>query len=164
MYVEAFQHTLRSITPEHQVPTDLLLTCRGLNTEVSEYLYNCYLFNIVGKKRDCLATYESFLNTMKKHARHDIHVDAFSNGSHSSTMCISIQAGEGRMAMLKRRERGEPKQIQELEKEVALAESEYRAAHRLFAPQFSNARRHLRLISAACCTAVALLIAWLISI
>ena len=164
MYIEAFQHTLRSITPEHQVPTDLLLTCRGLNTEVSEYLYNYYLFNIVGKKRDCLATYESFLNTMKKHARHDVHVDAFSNGSHSSTMCISIQAGEGRMAMLKRRDRGEPKQIQELEKEVALAESEYRAAHRLFVPQFSNARRHLRLISAAFCTAVALLIAWLISI
>ena len=119
IYIQVLGQTLRSITPEHGIPTNLLATCKALNTECSEYLYHNYLFNIIGNKQHCLSAYKDFLSIVKKYARNEVHVNAFSNGSHSSTMCLSIHCGEGRTAMLRRRERGEPKAIDELEKEVA---------------------------------------------
>jgi hypothetical protein len=117
--LQSWPQTLRSITPDHGIPTNILSTCRALQAEGSEYLYNNYLFNIIGTKHHCLDAYNDFLSTVKKYARNEVHVNAFSNGSHSSTMCLSIHCGEGRTAMLRRRERGEPKAIDELEKEVA---------------------------------------------
>lgn len=119
IYIQVLGSELKSITPEYKIPNGLLLTCRALNAEANEYLYNSYLFNIIGTKQDCLSAYKSFLANVKKHARDEVHVDAFSNGAHSSTMCISIHSGAGRVAMLERRERGERKEIAELEYEVA---------------------------------------------
>jgi hypothetical protein len=107
------------IPAKYRLSTGLLSTCRAINEEASEYLYNRYLFNVIGTKQHCIAAYKGFLQTMEKYARHELHVNAFSNGAHSSTMCISIHSGEGRTAMLRRRARGEPKAIVELEKEVA---------------------------------------------
>lgn len=110
---------LKSITPNQGLPYGLLLSCSALNAEASDYLYNTYLFNIIGRKQHCLQAYKDFLATVRKHARNEVQINAFSNGSHSSTMCLSIHSGEGRSAMLRRRERGEPKAIDDLEKEVA---------------------------------------------
>ena len=80
---------------------------------------------------DCLSAYKPFLDTVEKHARNEVHVDAFSNGAHSSTMCVSIHSGAGRVAMLRRRERGERKEIAELEKEVATTAASRRSLGRL---------------------------------
>lgn len=119
IYVQVLRNTrtLKSITGE-PIPTQVFLTCRALSSEASEYLYNNYLFNIIGRKQDCLAAYESFLSIVEKYARNEVHADAFSNGLHSSTMCVSIQSGEAKMPMLKRRARGEWTKIKELEREV----------------------------------------------
>lgn len=120
IYIQVLGQMLLPMTPaNNRLSTALLYTCRALNEEASEYLYNRYLFNVIGTKPQCLAAYKGFLQTVEKYARHEVHVNAFSNGAHSSTMCISIHSGEGRTAMLMRRERGEPKAIDELEKEVA---------------------------------------------
>ena len=120
IYIGVIQNGLRAIIPEGRVPIELLLTSHAIYAETSDYLYNSFLFNIIGTKRDCLANYAGFLSTLRNHAREEVHVNAFSNGSHSATMCLSIQAGLARMALLKRRERGEPTTIRKLEKEVGI--------------------------------------------
>ena len=163
IYIQAFRSTLKSITPEHTIPTELLLTCRALNRETSEFLYNNYLFNIIGTKKDCLATYTGFLETVEKHARNKVHIDAFSNGSHSVTMCFSIQAGEGRMPILERRKRGERKGIEELKREVALRTKKPPLAMRLHMPQYTYFKQHIEIITVACCAMMALIVAWLLS-
>ena len=86
IYIAIFKDTFSPIIPEDNVPIEFLLTCRAIHAEGSEYLYNSYLFNIIGTKRDCLYNYERFLETLKKHARHEVYINAFSNGPHSATM------------------------------------------------------------------------------
>lgn len=117
IYIQAVGKGLRSILPADGLPTNALLVCRQVNAEASGYLYNNYLFNIVGTKKDCLATYHHFLKPLRKHARNEVRINAFSNGEHSSTMCISMEAGDAKLAVLNRRRRGEPKAIHELEQE-----------------------------------------------
>ncbi|KAK4546054.1 hypothetical protein LTR36_002191 [Oleoguttula mirabilis] len=120
IYIHAYGNALQSMSPEYGLPTNALLVCRQINEDMSDYLYSNYLFNIVGTKRDCLVTYKSFLDTLRKHARHEVRVDAFSNGEHSATMCISLQAGEFKNGVLDRRARGEHKPIRELEQEFGM--------------------------------------------
>ena len=163
IYIQAFDNSLSAITPEHRIPIDLLLSCKSLNTEASEYLYNSYLFNIVGKKANCLATYRDFADTLRRHARNKVYVNAFSNGSHSLTGCISIQAGEARMTMLKRRLRGEPRTIQELEREVDKTMRSEPGQY-LGMPPFARFTRHVQLVSAACCAIFAMLLVWLAAV
>lgn len=92
--------------PGYSIPTDFLLTNRQLHQEASEYLYNSYLFNIVGLKPDCLAGYERLADVIRKYAREEIHVDAFSNGEHSQTMCMSLYCGEDKSDAVSKRKRG----------------------------------------------------------
>lgn len=157
IYIAATQNSLRAIIPEGKVPIELLFTSRTIYAEASEYLYNSYLFNIIGTKRNCLANYSSFLSALQDHARNEVHVDAFSNGSHSATMCLSFHAGEARVALLKRRERGEPTTIRELETELAItANPEPSATWRCF-----QSRSLIRLFAAAGFILVAGLSIWL---
>ena len=163
IYIQVLGQTLRSITPEHKIPNGLFLTCRALNAEANEYLYSSYLFNIIGTKQDCLSAYKPFLETVKKHARNEVHVDAFSNGAHSSTMCVSIHSGAGRVAMLRRRERGERKEIAELEKEVAMTAASRRSLRSLTS-SISGVRplTSRRRVIAAVLALVVLFFAWFI--
>ena len=131
IYIQALGSTLRSILPEDRLPTNALLACRQMHAEGSGYLYNSYLFNIVGTKKDCVTAYEPFLKTLRGYARHDVRINAFSNGEHSATMCISLQAGDARMGILKRRRRGEPKAISELEQEQGLAKDTIQSCDRI---------------------------------
>ncbi|KAK5173422.1 uncharacterized protein LTR77_002103 [Saxophila tyrrhenica] len=117
IYIQATARGLRSITPEEKIPVELLRVCEALNAEVGAHLYG-KLLNIVGRKQDCLVAYKAILETTRKYAREEVNVDAFSNGSHSATMCISIHAGQANRAYLQRRERGEPKAIEDLEEEL----------------------------------------------
>lgn len=104
-------------THDSTVPVDLLRTCPALHQEASEYLYNTYRLDVVGRKADCLKHYKSIQATVEKYARDEVHVRAFSNGRDSSTGCISILVGDGKLATLQRRQRGLPMTVEELESE-----------------------------------------------
>ncbi|KXT11936.1 hypothetical protein AC579_8570 [Pseudocercospora musae] len=117
IYIQASPDAIHSITTS-SVPISLLSTCHSMDREAGEYLYNNYLFNLVGRKQDCLKHYETLQKTMEKYTRAHVHVDAFSNGDHSKTMAIALHAGEGKVEMLKRRERGLKKTIRQLREEV----------------------------------------------
>ena len=163
IYIQVLGLKLLSITPEHKIPNGLLLTCRALNVEASEYLYSGYLFNIVGTKQDSLLAYNPFLDIVKKHARGEVHVDAFSNGAHSSTMCLSIHSGGGRVAMLKRRDRGERKEIDELEHEVATFAGNRRSLRSLANPRSGTNPLSFRLQAIAFAVALVMLfLAWFV--
>ena len=152
-------NNLKAIIPEGQVvPLELLLTSRAIHAEAIEYLYNNYLFNIIGTKRDCLANYKSFLRTLEKYARNEVHVHAFSNGSHSATICISLLAGDARMSLLKRRERGEPKAIADIESEIAVASGLRSILSR--ASRFPWRSVYFELLVAISCFLIAILSIW----
>ncbi|EME39717.1 hypothetical protein DOTSEDRAFT_28830 [Dothistroma septosporum NZE10] len=119
IYIQALDKKLYVRLPRSQtIDTSLLRTCRQLNSEAAEFLYSNYLYNIMGGKVDCLATYETFVKALRRHANDEVHVNAFSNGDHASTMCISVHTGRGKMAMLERRGRGVPMPISRIEQEV----------------------------------------------
>lgn len=117
IYIQAYSGRLHTILPEDGLSVSVLLSCRQLHTELSGYLYNNYLFNIIGIKSDCLETYRIFETVLRKYAKCPVRINAFSNGDHSATMCISMQAGDAKMDVLRRRGRGEPKTIREMELE-----------------------------------------------
>ena len=121
--IQAYDSTLRAYTPEDKIPIDFLLTCRAINIEATEYLYNHYLFNILGLQGDCLKTYPSFVETVRKYAREKVHVDAFGNGPHTKTACISVHTGGDKLTVIKNRDRGVSKSIKEIEREVALTDA-----------------------------------------
>ncbi|KAF1824219.1 uncharacterized protein K489DRAFT_177339 [Dissoconium aciculare CBS 342.82] len=105
---------------QHEFPTSLLRASRQLHEEASAYLHSIYVFNIIGTKQDCLIVYENFLNMMRRHARPGCEpcATAFSNGPHSSTMCISLHSGAGATAMVRRRQRGKQMRIEDVRREV----------------------------------------------
>ncbi|KAI6841561.1 hypothetical protein KC332_g6115 [Hortaea werneckii] len=117
IYIQAFAGQLRFISPGDGLALQLFLVCKDLSAEARAYLYNGYLFNIVGTKNDCLKAYKSFETILHRHARHPVRINAFSNGQHSATMCISMQAGDAKMDVLNRRRRGEARTIREMELE-----------------------------------------------
>lgn len=120
IYIQAFGARLRFISPGDGLPLQLFLVCKDLSAEARAYLYNSYLFNIVGTKNDCLKAYKSFETILHRHARHAVRINAFSNGQYSATMCISMQSGDVKMGVLNRRRRGEARTIREMELEQDL--------------------------------------------
>ena len=99
------------------IPTAYLRTCKALHREASEYLYNGYIFDIVGKKKDCVFQHQRLKKTVEKYARNEVHTRALSNGLDSWTGCISIFAGDAKLAISERRQRGQPATIEELARE-----------------------------------------------
>ncbi|KAK5689874.1 hypothetical protein LTR97_012634 [Elasticomyces elasticus] len=120
IYIQAYDKTVHSISPAGTISANILLANRQLGSEAGAFLYNGYLFNLVGTKQDCLANYKPFLRTLRKYARSEVNINAFSNGDHSATMCLSLQAGDAKMGILNRRRRGEPRTIRELQDEQDL--------------------------------------------
>ncbi|KAF2720248.1 hypothetical protein K431DRAFT_285919 [Polychaeton citri CBS 116435] len=114
--------------PDVSIPNNFLLVCRELHREGSEYLYNRYLFNVIGTKRGCLKSYRTFQDTMAKYTRCPIRIDAFSNGDHSATSCICLQAGESQLRVLERRRRGQPTTLGKLKTEVQYDEERCQAS------------------------------------
>ncbi|KAK3641034.1 hypothetical protein LTR56_008422 [Elasticomyces elasticus] len=120
IYIQAYDKTVHTISPAGTISANILLANRQLGKEAGGFLYNGYLFNLVGTKQDCLANYKPFLRTLRKYARNEVNINAFSNGDHSATMCLSLQVGDAKMGILNRRRRGEPKTIGELQDEQDL--------------------------------------------
>jgi len=100
--------------------TGILLTCHQLHSEASDYLFNNCLFNIIGYKKHCMAHYKPLYKLMERYAKHGANVEILDNGELSSTACVSIHAKDGHVeAMLHVRQRGVPRDLQEVEKEAA---------------------------------------------
>ncbi|KAI7485600.1 hypothetical protein KC351_g3887 [Hortaea werneckii] len=147
IYIQAFGDRLRFISPGDGLAIHLFLVCKDLSAEARAYLYNGYLFNIVGTKNDCLKAYKSFETILRRHARHAVRINAFSNGQHSATMCISMQAGDAKMGVLNRRRRGEAKTIREMELEQSHPTQECSSA--IFS--------HISIVAAFCAMFIAVL-------
>lgn len=119
IYIQAHDgnmHILTS-TPETHLAVPLFRTCRRLHAESAAFFYSAHLFNLVGTRTEVLARYAGLLATMRGHAAfsgREVRVDAFSNGSHSRTVCVSMQVGEGKVGMLERRNRGVRREMAEL--------------------------------------------------
>ena len=123
LYIQAYGTELRSMRLPG-LPIHVLLVSRQINDEAVGFLYNNYLFNIVGTKEHCLASYKIFLEPLHRHARNSVRMDVFSNGPHSATMCISLQAGDAKTDVLDKRQRGQRKSIREIEAEVGEKEGQ----------------------------------------
>ena len=138
LYIHAQSSGFTSITPNAPIPTSIFRVNRTLGHEASEYFYNRYLFNIIGTKRDCLMGYKPFMNTLEKHSRDGIRMDAFGNGWQSQTMCISLQASETKtkLAVLHSRRRGVPMDEAELQDELREIEKEREARRMLRSLKF----------------------------
>ena len=164
LYIQAMHDDYISISPDHRVPTSLLRTCRQLHEETSEYLYNNYLFNIFGRKQECVGSYDQFQNTVLKYARDDVHTYAFGNGEHSATMCISLHAGDGKMDVVKRRERGVELKIEQVRREL-VESSEYSKPFAVFVRGVKHLCRkngkHLPTLGIALLGAVGAYLTWL---
>ena len=127
LYIIAQSSGYAPITPKCPVATGLFRVNRALGREACEHFYNRYLFNVIGTKHDCLVGYKPFLKTLKKYALNRVRVDAFGNGWPSQTMCISLQAGESKLPVLRSRRRGVPMNQDEMQNEMAEIEKEKKA-------------------------------------
>lgn len=100
--------------------TQVFLTCHQLQVEASDYLFNNYLFNIIGHKKHCMAHYKPVYTLMERYAKHGAKIEILDNGTLSSTACVSIHAKSRYVeAMLRGRERGVPRDLKEFEDEAA---------------------------------------------
>ncbi|GAB7335164.1 hypothetical protein MBLNU13_g06996t1 [Cladosporium sp. NU13] len=120
VYLMASKEGINPMMRPGSLSTDILLTCHQLHAEASDYLFNNYLFNIIGYKKHCMAHYKPLYKLMERYAKHGANVKILDNGTLSSTACVSIHAKEGHVeAMLQVRKRGVPRDLQEVEKEAA---------------------------------------------
>ncbi|KAK3615133.1 hypothetical protein LTR56_026782 [Elasticomyces elasticus] len=146
IYIQAYDKTVHTISPPGTISANILLANRQFGKEAGGFIYNGYLFNLVGTKQDCLANYKPFLRTLRKYARSEVNINAFSNGDHSATMCLSLQAGDAKMGILNRRRRGEPKTIRELQDEQDLT-TRPRQDGDWIVKVFTNTFAHLALVA-----------------
>jgi hypothetical protein len=120
VYLMASKESINPMMRPGSLSTGILLTCHQLHSEASDYLFNNYLFNIIGYKKHCMAHYKPLYKLMERFAKHGANVEILDNGSLSSTACVSIHAKHGHVeTMLHVRQRGVPRDLQEVEKEAA---------------------------------------------
>jgi len=120
IYLMASKESINPMMRPGSLSTGILLTCHQLHSEASDYLFNNYLFNIIGYKKHCMAHYKPLYELMQRHAKHGANVEILDNGTLSSTVCVSIHAKAGHVeAMLHVRQRGVPRDLHEVEKEAA---------------------------------------------
>lgn len=120
IYLMSKSDGLNPMHPAGYLPLALLLTCSQLHAEAAGYLWNNYLFNIVGYKKHCMAHYGQILELLDKYARNGTKIDVLDNGLLSSTACVSMYARHGHVeAMARKRQRGVRRVLREVEEEAA---------------------------------------------
>ena len=120
IYLMASKESINPMMHPGALSTGIFLTCRQLHSEASDYLFNNYLFNIIGYKKHCMAHYKPLYELMERYAKHGANVEILDNGTISSTACVSIHAKDGQVeAMLHVRKRGVPRDLKEVEAEAA---------------------------------------------
>jgi hypothetical protein len=140
VYLMASKESINPMMRPGSLSTGILLTCHQLHAEASDYLFNNYLFNIIGYKKHCMAHYKPLYKLMQRYAKHGANVEILDNGTLSSTACVSIHAKDGHVeAMLHVRQRGVPRELKEVEKEAAqLPEVSDEPAVHLYGPFVSR--------------------------
>lgn len=118
IYLHAFQNSLQMINSAADLPTSLFYVNRLLGHESAAFFYNHYLFNVVGITQHCLSSYPTFMRVLQKHTHQNVRLDAFSNGEHSATCCLSFQGGNTKAEVLEKRARGEKQSIEQLKHRV----------------------------------------------
>jgi hypothetical protein len=120
LYLMASRESIHPMMRPGSLSMDIFLTCRQLRLEASGYLYNNYLFNIIGYKKYCMAQYRPINLLVERYAKHGSSIEILDNGLLSSTACVSIHAKGGRVeAVLQVRQRGKTRNLEEVEKEAA---------------------------------------------
>ena len=107
------------LTAGGMLPVQVLRVCQQMNLEAAEYLYNHYLYNVLGHKKHCIAHYKTIYNALQRFARHGAGIDVLDNGLLSVTACISLFAKGGKIETMARgRERGARRDLREVEAEA----------------------------------------------
>ncbi|OQO07515.1 hypothetical protein B0A48_07212 [Cryoendolithus antarcticus] len=120
LHLMADKQGLSVMLSKGELPMNVFTVCRQIHSDTSGYLYNNYLFNVVGLTSDCIARYEPLQQVVRKHARGDVKTDIFDNGVLSSTACISIYVSGGFVeGIAHRRRRGVPRELSEVKLELA---------------------------------------------
>jgi hypothetical protein len=120
IYLMASKDSINPMMRPGLLSIGILLTCHQLRSEASDYLFNNYLFNIIGYKKHCMAHYKPLFELMERYAKHGANVEILDNGALSSTACVSVHAKDGHVeAMLHVRQRGVPRDLKEVEEEAA---------------------------------------------
>lgn len=105
----------------HDLSMLICQVSQQLNAEVAGHVYNNFLFNIVGTKKDILAVHRRVSEVMAKYARTEVQTDVLDNGPLSATACVSIYVSGGRVERkAARRQRGVLRNLKEVEDEVAM--------------------------------------------
>lgn len=118
--------TLYPMHARHDLSFGICRASQQLNAEVAGYVYNNYLFNIVGTKKDIMAIYRPISKVMTKYARTKVQIDVLDNGPLSVTACVSIYVSGGRVAQkAARRQRGNPRNFKEVQDEIATMPNRY---------------------------------------
>lgn len=120
VYLIAYRNSIHPMMPPGSLHMHVFLTCRQLRMEASDYLFNNYLFNIIGYKKYCMVHYRPINLLMERYAKQGSGLEFLDNGMLSSTACVSIHAKGGRVeAMLQARQRGVTRDLEQVEKEAA---------------------------------------------
>jgi hypothetical protein len=120
LYLMASRDSIHPMMRPGSLSMSIFLTCRQLQLEASGYLFNNYLFNIIGYKKHCMANYKPINLLVERYAKHGSSIEILDNGALSSTACVSIHAKGGRVeAVLQVRQRGVTRNLEEVEKEAA---------------------------------------------
>jgi hypothetical protein len=120
VYLMASKESVSPMMRPGSLGTDVFLVCRQLQAEASGYLFNNYLFNIIGYKKYCMAHYKPVYKLVERYAKHGANIEILDNGDLSSTACVSIYAKEGHVeAVLHVRKRGVQRDLKEVEEEAA---------------------------------------------
>jgi hypothetical protein len=109
---------LHGVTPLGGIPLGFMSACHQLRRETNEYLFNRYLFNVVGDKRDCLENHPYFCELIRRWARGVVHIDAFSEGVRFHNVCVALHAGEGHVARVRKIDGGVHRSMQRIRWEV----------------------------------------------
>lgn len=126
IYLMADHDGLSSMMTPDSIGTNLSLTCRQLQAEAGDYIFNNYLFNVIGYKKHCMAHYRPVYSLMERYAKHGASNQILDNGSLSSTACVSIYAKDGHVeGMLRARQRGVLRDYEDVEEEIAMVPEAY---------------------------------------
>lgn len=119
IYLIAHKEGLHHMLAEGSLPMHLFTICRQINTEAGEYLYNKYLFNVIGHKKHCIDHYRTIFELLDRYAQNGADVDVLDNGLLSVTACVSMFARGGKIeTMARSRQRGARRDLHEVEAEA----------------------------------------------
>lgn len=120
IYLGATKDGLSHMMRPGELSMSIVSTCHQMYTEANVYFYNNYPINIIGYKKYCIEHYQPIYELGKRFAKHGSCLRALDNGELSTTACVSIHPRGGRVdAMMRRRKQGNPRDIDEVKREIA---------------------------------------------